>query len=194
MLAKKTAALTFATALALSVLAPSATATTTTSVASAPTANQLKVTKVGTDAMGSDTFTNRNREYVTFKNVSDGPLDIANVVVEDNWAHNRTLMSGPSTHTCNTYKITDLPGTGVNTEILVGEYVTVFNGSGDNVKVNGNEYRLFANSDTDCGTLGHFYNNDNDTVWVTSADGATTYGSKSWDWGGGYFVRSWPVI
>lgn len=185
MLAKKTAALTFATALALSVLAPSATATTTTSVASAPTANQLKVTKVGTDAMGSDTFTNRNREYVTFKNVSDGPLDIANVVVEDNWAHNRTLMSGPSTHTCNTYKITDLPDN-PTTDIAMNETVTVFNGAGTNVKV-GTEYRLFANSDTDCGTLGHFYNNDNDTAWVTKVDG-TPITKRSWDWGGGYFV------
>lgn len=190
MLAKNTAALTFATALALSVLAPSATATATAAVP--PAADKLRVVKVGTDAMGSDTFTNRNREYVTFKNVSDGPLDIANVVVEDNWAHNRTLMSGPSTHTCNTYKITDLPDN-PTTDIAMNETVTVFNGAGTNVKV-GTEYRLFANSDTDCGTLGHFYNNDNDTVWVTSADGATTYGSKSWDWGGGYFVRSWPVI
>ena len=190
MLAKKTAALTFATALALSVLAPAATATATAAVP--PTAGQLRVVKVGTDAMGSDTFTNRNREYVTFKNVSGVTLDIANVVVEDNWAHNRTLAPGVPTHTCNTYKITNLPDN-PTTDIANGEYVTVFNGYGTDVKV-GTEYRLFANSDTDCGTLGHFYNNDNDTVWVTSADGVTEYGKKSWDWGGGYFVRSWPVI
>lgn len=52
----------------------------------------------------------------------------------------------------------------------------------------GPEYRLYANSDVDCGTAGHFLNNDADTVWVTLADGGEL-AKKSWDWNGGYYVR-----
>lgn len=164
----------------------SATASATASAAPAPAAGDLKIVRVGTDAMGADSFANRNREYVTFRNASDHAVDIANVLVEDNWAHAKTLAG--DSHTCNTYKITDLPGPGTNTEIAAGEYVTVLNGQrvGGDVKV-GDEYRLYANSDTDCGTYGQFYNNDADTAWVTKADG-TELAKKSWDWNGGYHV------
>lgn len=155
------------------------------SVAPAPGTSDVRIVRVGTDAMGSDNFGNRNREYVTFRNVSDHAVDVANLLVEDNWAHGRTLAH--RSHTCNTYEITDLPDNS-STEIASGETVTVFNGAriGGDVKV-GSEYRLYANSDTDCGTYGHVFNNDADAVWVTLADG-TPLTSKSWDWGGGYYV------
>ncbi|MGW5259613.1 hypothetical protein ACWEQG_01480 [Microbispora sp. NPDC004025] len=163
-------------------VAPASTA----DAAPAPVTGDLRIVRVGTDAMGADSFANRNREYVTFQNVSGHPVNVAGVLVEDNWAHGRTLAHRP--HTCNTYKITDLPDNST-TEIANGEYVTVFNGTrvGGDYKA-GAEYRLYANSDTDCGTFGQFYNNDADTAWVTKADGGEL-ANKSWDWNGGYYVR-----
>ncbi|RSN12792.1 hypothetical protein DMB42_11480 [Nonomuraea sp. WAC 01424] len=147
----------------------------------------LRIVEVGTDAMGADTYANRNREFVRFQNVSGSPVDVAGVLVEDNWAHAKTLSG--AAHSCNTYKVVDLPDNGTTT-IANGEYVTVYNGTrvGGDRKVNGNEYQLFANSDADCGTAGQFYNNDADTAWVTKSDG-TAYSSKSWDWNGGYTVK-----
>lgn len=150
--------------------------------ASAAPGDTLQIVRVGTDAMGADSFANRNREFVTFKNVSTVDFDVAGVVVEDNWSRNN-----PRPHTCNKYTITDLPGAGTNTVLHPGEYVTVYNGvrAGGDYKV-GVEYRLFANSDVDCGTYGQFFNNDADTAWVSKGE---VVHSKSWDWNGGYFVR-----
>lgn len=152
------------------------------------TGNVLQIVEVGTDAMGADSFANRNREFVTFKNVSGSSVDIAGVLVEDNWAHARTVAG--DSHTCNTYKITDLPDN-AGTMLAPGESVTVFNGVrwGGGRKV-GSVYQLFANSDVDCGTFGQFFNNDADTAWVTR-NGPTgeVLSSKSWDWNGGYFIR-----
>lgn len=164
-------------------LAPAASSTAVT-IAAPPAVNDLKIVEVGTDAMGADTFANRNREFVRFQNVSGHAVDVANVVVEDSWAHGKTVDG--VAHTCNTYKITDLPDN-ATTEIAHGEYVTVFNGVrwGGNYK-SGSEYRLYANSDVDCGTAGQFFNNNNDVVYV--ALGSAVLASTSWDWNGGYTV------
>ncbi|TYB69758.1 lamin tail domain-containing protein [Nonomuraea sp. PA05] len=143
----------------------------------------LTIVEVGTDAMGSDTFANRNREFVTFKVTGGGPVDIDGLVVQDNWSKNNG-----SPHTCNKYVITGLPGQGSAALLAAGETVTVYNGSrwGGNYK-DGSAYRLYAKSDVDCGASGHFLNNDADSVWLTS--GATQVASKSWDWNGGYTVN-----
>ncbi|TMS00201.1 lamin tail domain-containing protein [Nonomuraea basaltis] len=169
--------------LAAGVLIAASMTTGTASAAAAPGVGDLKIVEVGTDAMGSDTFANRNREFVTFKNDTAAAIDIDGVVVQDNWSKNN-----PSPHTCNKYVITGLPGQGSGAMLGVGETVTVFNGSrwGGNYK-NGSEYRLYARSDVDCGTAGHFLNNDADSVWVTA--GVTAVDSKSWDWNGGYTVK-----
>lgn len=153
------------------------------SAAAVPGVNDLKIVEVGTDAMGSDTFANRNREFVTFKNNTVAAIDIDGVVAQDNWSKNNT-----NPHTCNKYVITALPGQGSDALLGAGETVTVFNGSrwGGNYK-NGSEYRLYARSDADCGTAGHFLNNDADSVWLTT--GAVAIDSKSWDWAGGYTVK-----
>lgn len=146
----------------------------------------LRIVEVGTDAMGADNYANRNREFVKFQNVSGGPVDVAGVLVEDNWAHAKTVAG--DAHTCNTYKIVDLPGN-ATTMVAPNEYVTVFNGSrwGGNRKV-GSEYQLFANSDPDCGTAGQFYNNNNDAAHVTKANG-DVLSSFSWDHNGGYAFK-----
>lgn len=172
-------AVLFAAVVGAALVASPASAT----AAAAPLAGELKIVEVGTDAMGSDTFANRNREFVTFKNNTAAAIDIDGVVVQDNWSKNNA-----GAHTCNKYVITGLPGQGTAALLGVGETVTVFNGSrwGGNYK-NGTEYRLYAKSDVDCGASGHFLNNDADTVWLTA--GATAIDSKSWDWNGGYTVK-----
>ncbi|WP_170223821.1 lamin tail domain-containing protein [Nonomuraea turkmeniaca] len=168
------------------VIAASMTTGPATASADVP-GDVLRIVEVGTDAMGADSYANRNREFVKFQNVSDGPIDVANVLVEDNWAHAKTVKG--DAHTCNTYKIVDLPDNGT-TVIAKGEYVTVFNGSrlGGDRKINGSEYQLFADSDTDCGTAGQFFNNNNDTAWVTKANG-DVLSSYSWDHNGGYVFK-----
>lgn len=166
------------------------TATTASASAAAPvdpSTTNLKIVQVGTDAMGTDTYGNRNREFVTFKNASGHALDIKDVLVEDNWARAKTLADAP--HSCNTYKITSLPDNAGTTVIADGAIVTVFNGSrwGGDYKTASGEYRLYANSDVDCGTAGHFYNNNNDRVWI--ALGKKTITTHGWDWNGGYTVK-----
>lgn len=138
----------------------------------------LKIVRVGTDAMGTDTFANRNREYVMVYNTDPNPVDIAGLVVEDNWAHNNSFPS-----TCNTYKV--MPAVMGGTVMLGSHsYVTVYNGAGVNVTT-GN-MKFYADSNENCGTAGQFFNNEADTVWVTNG---TWVDSKSWDWNGGYWVH-----
>ncbi|MFI6296878.1 hypothetical protein ACIBEJ_35175 [Nonomuraea sp. NPDC050790] len=170
-------------AASLSTVSPASAASL--AVADVP-GDVLRIVEVGTDAMGADSVANRNREFVRFQNVSGAPVDVAGVLVEDNWAHSKTLAD--VAHSCNTYKIVDLPSN-PTTMVAPGEVVTVFNGIrwGGNYKV-GSEYRLYANSDPDCGTNGQFFNNDNDAVYVTKGDG-TVQSSWSWEHNGGYAFK-----
>lgn len=180
----------FSTIFSLSVLA-AALVLPTPSAATSLMVGSVKILRVGTDAMGSDTFDNRNREFVRLQ-VTGAPgdvYDVANVKIEDNWAH---FSGSPSS--CNTYTISTLPDSSDadalpdSTVLPVGTVVTVFNGShssGDHWTAS-EGYKLFANSDTNCGTYGHFLNNDADRVWVTK--GPAVKDDESWDWGGGYSI------
>ena len=161
-----------------------------------PPVGSLLIVRVGTDAMGTDNFDNRNREFIRFKNVSGANVDLTGVYTEDNWAHENNSAS-----TCNTYKF---PGVGLpdsdldgNSDpdgfmLAPGQYVNVYNGS----RIGGNyydtaidTYKMYADSDTDCGTFGHYFNNDADKVWMMHGPGPTTVlHAKDWDWGGGYFI------
>lgn len=177
MLKRTFAALVGAVLIAIGLYGPS-----TASAATPPTEGQLQIVEVGTDAMGTDTVGNRNREFVTFTNKTQGDLDIHGVVVEDSWSRMNTKP-----HTCNKYVINGLPGQGSAAVLAVGESVTVFNGVrwGGNYKT-GSEYRLYANSDVDCGTAGQFYNNNNDAAYVVRNN--VVLSSQPWDWNGGYTV------
>jgi hypothetical protein len=174
----------FFAALALSGVPASASA------AAPPDSDDLAIVEVGTDAMGADSYSNRNREFVKFRNVSSASVDVKDVLIEDNWAHAKTKAE--AAHTCNTHKIVDLPDN-TGTEIAPGEYVTVFNGSrwgGNRKLVSGSvvEYQLFANSDRDCGTEGQYFNNNNDAVYVTTAKGVVL-ATFAWDHNGGYTFK-----
>lgn len=148
----------------------------------------ITITRVGTDAMGGDSFQNRNREYVSFKNTTptSTPVNVAGYTVMDSWRNANLSNTG----TCNKYKIgATLPG---KTDALLeaGKSVTVFNGRGvDRTTATG--YLLFANSKYSCGLYGHVYNNDLDKVLVKTGDTVsdTVVDDHEWNWHGGYFVQ-----
>ncbi|MFI9551954.1 hypothetical protein [Nonomuraea endophytica] len=54
----------------------------------------LRIVEVCTDAMGAVSVANGNREFVCFQNVSGAPVDVAGVLVEDNWAQTLALVEG----------------------------------------------------------------------------------------------------
>jgi len=148
----------------------------------------ITITRVGTDAMGGDSYRNRNREYVSFKNTTPGatPVDVKGYTVMDEWRKANLSSTSP----CNKYKIGNtLPG---KTDALLeaGKSVTVFNGWGVN-RATPSGYVLFANSPSSCGLYGHYLSNDKDTAYVMTGDSATdtVVTSKGWDWHGGYFVQ-----
>lgn len=148
----------------------------------------ITITRVGTDAMGGDSFQNRNREYVSFKNTTptSTSVNVAGYTVMDEWRNNNLANTG----TCNKYTIgATLPG---KTDALLeaGKTVIVYNGWGMN-RATSMGYVLFANSKFSCGLKGHFLNNDKDTALLKTGAAAsdTVVDSKSWNWNGGYFVQ-----
>lgn len=79
--------------------------------------NAVKIVQLGTDAMGSDTFANRNREFVDIKNTGGSPVDIAGWRTEDAWAF------GDNSHSlCNTFVVKT---TNVNAALVSGSAVNL---------------------------------------------------------------------
>lgn len=144
----------------------------------------VRIVKVGTDQMGTDTFQGRNREYVTFENVSGADLNVAGFVVEDLWSRNNK-----NPHRCNKYVIGSVLPDQSDAVLPAGKRITVFNGIGRNQKTVDGNYWLFANSNYRCGYRGHFLNNNKDTVFVSSSSDSSWVAQKSWDWQGGYYIQ-----
>jgi hypothetical protein len=146
----------------------------------APIAN-LSITQVGYNANGSDTWWNRNKEYVEIS--ASANVNVKNLVVADSWAKNN---AGDNAEKCNTYTIAALPGVeevgGVVT-LPAGDKIRVYSGSGTNAKVGGT-FRLFMNSK--CGYRGHYLNNGGDTVWLTQAGHEEWF---SYNFDNGYYVK-----
>lgn len=190
----------FSALFSFAVLATALALPSNASVFAAPPSG-LEITRVGTDAMGADTFDNRNREFVRFKNDSAVAVDLTNVYTEDNWSHGNVFA-----HTCNKYKFSgvglpdgpDGDDTPDGFTLQAGMFVTVYNGSRDAGNYYDSAstpptYKMYANSDTDCGTFGHYFNNNNDRVWLmydATGDGVppANLSFRDWDWNGGYTV------
>jgi hypothetical protein len=143
--------------------------------------DNLSITQVGYNANGSDTWWNRNKEYVEITATAD--VNVKNLVVADSWAKNN---AGDNAEKCNTYTVTALPGVeevgGVVT-LPAGDKIRVYSGSGTNAKVGGT-FRLFMNSK--CGYRGHYLNNGGDTVWLSQAGGEEWF---SYNFDNGYYVK-----
>lgn len=168
------------------------TASASTSAAPDPSAGDLTITRVGTDAMGSDHFRNRNREFVDVK--ANAEVDITGLVVQDSWRKATDAATSPA---CNTFTVTaDKVDASLKTGdgkvvLPAGHTLRVYVGSGT-AKAWGWGNRLHAvymnhgfGDSRGCGWRGHFLNNDADTVYVTKGGFEI---SKSWNWRGGYTV------
>jgi len=144
----------------------------------------VSIVRVGTDAMGGDSFVNRNREYVLFKNTGLANTDVDGVTVMDNWR--KSNLNNLSN--CNKYTVNALPGQGSAAVLASNESVIVLNGWGTDKKL-GNTYWLYAKSANACGLHGHYLNNDADTLYLmTNAADGVEITHKSWNWHGGYYV------
>lgn len=149
----------------------------------------LKIVEVGTDQMGADTVSGRNREFVTFEITGD-TVDLSGVYVEDNWSRFNT-----NDHECNRYIIGTFPSQG-NAIANKGSKVTVYNGIrfGGNHRVLINDgayhYHLFANSNPKCGLNGQFYNNNGDTFWIRKLGEGGWEAKFTYEWNGGYTISN----
>lgn len=168
------------------------TASASTAEPVEPSAANLAITRVGTDAMGSDHFRNRNREFVDVK--ASAEVDITGLVVQDSWRKATPAAIKPH---CNTFTVTadkvdaDLKTTDGKVVLPAGHTLRVYVGSGT-AKAWGWGNRLHAvymnhgfGDSRDCGYRGHFLNNNADTVYVTKGGFEI---NKPWDWRGGYTV------
>lgn len=189
---KKSLALASVTALALGALATGASAG-----AFAPAHGNdeqsrsagpvFVIDELGTDAMGGDSWFNRNREFVKIRNASDSDQTITDFRVEDIWAH-----ALPGTQRCNNFTFTSarvpaaMRGAGDAVVLPAGHTVTVFNGRGS-ASTTSTNHVVYDNSPKYCGANGHVFNNDGEVIHFVNPAGAdqatATYQRK-----GGYEV------
>ena len=146
----------------------------------------LSITQVGYNAYGADTIFNRNQEFVDVKNVGDASVNVAGLVVADQWAKSH---EGDNDRNCNTLKVTSLPGvvTGADSSVMLpaGHTVRVYSGRGvPAVSAGGSVHTLFMNSH--CGYHGHIWGNGGDTAWITLGANAESF---AYDFDNGYTVK-----
>lgn len=145
----------------------------------------LAITQVGYNAYGADTVWNRNQEFVDVKNTGAVDVNVAGLVVADQWAKSHV---GDNDRNCNTLKVTALPGvvTGVDGSIMLaaGHTVRVYSGRGVPAVPASSVHSLFMNSR--CGYNGHIWGNGGDTAWITL--GAVSE-SFPFDFDNGYTVK-----
>lgn len=172
---KKTLAVFAATVGALGVTATSASASAPPNdvVQNFTPASTMPINKLGTDAMGSDTFANRNREFVDIKNTAAVPAVITDYRTEDAWA-----FGDNSPSPCNTFKVST---TNVDASMVAGPVVTlpaghtlrVYTGAGVPA-VAGTFHFAYMNSPVGCGASGHYITNAADDLYWRDGTAAHT--------------------
>ena len=130
-----------------------------------PTTGVVKIDGQGTDAMGADTFLNRNREFIDLHNTS--PTEDVNITgwrTEDAWAFGDNSLSS-----CNTFKFStaNTNGLAVGSDVILpaGHTVRVYTGSGV-PSTSGTFHRSFQNSPDHCGAHGHYWTNNADDAYL----------------------------
>jgi hypothetical protein len=181
----------------VAVLAFSGFAATSASAA-APVLGQsrVKITQLGTDAMGADSFRNRNAEFIEFKNVGAQQVNVKDWETADAWAYGDTSDSK-----CNMVKLTaantDLTdGTGGELFLQPGEAVRVYTGFGPAAgETRGAFHNVFMNSGfaprAGCGLNGQYWTNNADDAYLLNADGDVV-AHVSYNHHGGY-ETSFPI-
>lgn len=175
----KSAVLLFAFVAALGVFGLSASA------ASADV-DGLSITQVGYNAYGADTVWNRNQEFVDVKNDGAAAVNVAGLVVTDQWGKSHLADNDRG---CNTFKVTSLPGvtTGADGSVMLaaGHTVRVYSGRGTAaVSSSGTLHAVFM--DSRCGYHGHIWGNGGDTAWITLGANSESF---AYDFDNGYVVK-----
>jgi hypothetical protein len=183
------------------VLAGVPASATTSAVATTSTAvdvdqiDELNLGAFGWNAHGSDRTWNANAEYIDVKNVTDGPVNVKGLVVEDSWRH---AQPAGTTSPCNRFEVSGVPQTnGTTAETLpAGHTLRVYVGSGTpRVFWSGEFHAVYMNSPAKCGYNSHIFNNGPradkrapwDTVYVTTSAGK--FASKSYNYSFGYVAK-----
>jgi streptogramin lyase len=160
------------------------------STSAAAPIDSLTIGKINYNAYGSDTFANRNREFVEITNTTDVAVKVDGLLVQDAWARGNDKTSG-----CNTYKLEagKLPvAADADANMLPAKAtLRVYMGAGTD-EVEGTVHKVYRNMPKYCGWEGHVLNNSGknpfakwDTVWVT-LDGASK--AKGYNFYFGYYV------
>lgn len=140
---------------------------------------ELQIGTIGYNAVGADTYANRNKEFVDIKAVVD--FNINGLVVSDSWGR----VNNPDGVGCNAFKVTDLPSKD-DTVLSAGHTLRVYVGSGvpsfDDIR---DRYNVFMNSDDDCGYHGQFFNNLGDRAVIANG---THVESRFYGFENGYYV------
>lgn len=127
-------------------------------------ASNLSITQVGYNAVGADTYLNRNKEFVDVTNVNPvldaAPVNVAGLTLTDTWSHNK----GDNFDGCNTFTV---PANSASTLLKSGDVLRIYMGDGTNTVSSDSKYHIFyARSPEPCGYHGHVFNNMGDVVWV----------------------------
>jgi hypothetical protein len=139
----------------------------------------LRIGTIGYNAVGADTFNNRNKEFVDIVAVTNA--NVGDLVVSDSWGR----VNNPDGVGCNAYKVTDLPGDATTT-LPAGYTLRVHVGFGDpTFDAAKSRYNVFMNSNDDCGYHGHFLNNLGDHVFIAKS---TNVESRYYGFENGYYV------
>jgi hypothetical protein len=146
----------------------------------------LAITQVGYNAYGSDTVWNRNQEFVDVKNTGTEAVNVAGLVVADQWAKSH---EGDNDRNCNTLKVTSLPGVTAGADgsvmLAAGHTIRVYSGRGTAaVSAGGFVHALYMNSR--CGYHGHIWGNGGDTAWITLGANSESF---AFDFDNGYTVK-----
>src|SRR5690349_5504300 len=91
--------------LSAAALAATLTVAGATSASAAAPVDNLRITQVGYNANGADTWFNRNKEYVDV--LAEADVDVKGLTVSDSWAKSH---ADDNPKKCNTFTITSLPG------------------------------------------------------------------------------------
>lgn len=191
---KKTLALASVTALALGALATGASAgafvpgPTGDDTQSRTSAGVFSIEELETDAMGGDSWFNRNDESVKVKNNSAADQVITGFKVGDKYANDKKWNSA-----CNVFAFAwnrvpaDMRNGGTGVVLKAGHSVTVKMGAGTPATTSPGNHVVYDNSPKPCGANGHVINNDGDDLYFVDAS-KVVQASATFDRKGGYEV------
>lgn len=156
------------------------------SAATSAPGDVLKITAFGYNAAGPDRTWNRNQEFIDVQNMTDAPVNVYGLVIQDKWAHD--VSDNP--RGCNSHTVTELPGLEVTGEgsdrelmLPAGHKIRVYSGTGTDMSPTNTQHTVY--SDSKCGYNGHYLNNSGDTLYV-ERDGEVFH-SYRYDWSAGYY-------